>query len=88
MNLNSIQVILYNGNAVKIIIIFNNKREARYLERAINEPGYLIKSLNEVYIAAKTPNRDKMIVKMGVFNSRILSSLVPPHVVTSIMAII
>ena len=49
------------------------------------------KSLNKifyhVYIAAKTPRRERIIVKTG-FGIRSLSSLIPPQVVTRIIPII
>jgi hypothetical protein len=39
-------------------------------------------------MAAKTPSKERIIVKTGVSNLRILSNLVPPHVVTRMMTII
>lgn len=47
-----------------------------------------IKSFNDTYIPPKTPRRERTIVKTGVLNSRILSSLVPSHVITRIIIII
>jgi len=44
-----------------------------------------MKSFTAVYIAAKTPKSESIIVKTGFSNPASLSSLVPPHTVTSMM---
>lgn len=47
-----------------------------------------MKSLTDVYIAAKTPRRERTIVKTGVSQPVSLSSCTPPQVVIRIIAII
>jgi len=49
---------------------------------------HLIKSFTAVYIAAKTPNRDRIIVNTGVSRRNSLSSFVPPQVAIRIITII
>jgi hypothetical protein len=58
------------------------------LKIIFEEENHLIKSLMAVYIAAKTPSRDKTIVKTGVFQPVSLSSFTPPQTVTRIIPII
>jgi len=49
---------------------------------------YLIKSFTAVYIAAKTPNNERIIVNTGVSSRKSLSSLIPPQTVIRIITII
>ena len=45
------------------IRIFNNNSENKYLGRSFKRTDHLIKSFTAKYIAAKTPRRDRIIVK-------------------------
>jgi len=67
---------------------FSIKSKKIYLRRGFNKAGYLIKSFTAVYIAAKTPRRERIIVKTGFSVPVSLSSLIPPQVVTRIIPII
>jgi hypothetical protein len=75
-----------NPNPFNIII--RNKTNRIYLERGFKETGHLRKSFTAVYMAAKTPKRDNIIVKTGFSKPATLSSFMPPQVVTSIIPII
>jgi len=49
---------------------------------------HLIKSLTAKYIAEITPNSERIAVNTGVWKPASLSSLMPPQVVTAIIATI
>ena len=73
---------------VPINMIFNNNSNKIYLGNCFNNQDHLIKSFTAVYIAAKTPRRERTIVKTGVFQPVSLSSLTPPQTVIRIIPII
>jgi len=68
--------------------IFRNNRNKIYLLSCFNNVDHLIKSFTATYIAAKTPRRERIIVKTGLLLPVSLSSFIPPQVVTRIIAII
>ena len=68
--------------------IFIPKSKREYLNSGFKDPGHFRKSFNTVYNAAKTPSKERMMVKTGFTVPVILSSLVPAQVVTSIIPII
>ena len=75
-----------NPDAFNIIIRTKTKRI--YLMRGFKKEGYLRKSFTAVYMAAKTPKRESIIVKTGFSKPATLSSFMPPQVVTRIIPII
>ncbi len=66
----------------------NKSNAKRYFLKVTCVRDHLIKSLRATYMPAKTPKRERIIVKTGVDNPRTLSSLIPHHVITSMMIII
>jgi hypothetical protein len=68
--------------------IFNSIREKAYLWIRFKNQDHLIKSLTAVYIAAKTPRRERTIVNTGVCQPVSISSFTPPQTVTRIIPII
>lgn len=71
--------------AVINISTFNNASREMYLGSSFKNGDYLIKSLTAMYIEAKTPRRDKTIVKTGVCQPVSLSSFTPPQTATRII---
>jgi len=67
---------------------FNNNSNKIYLWNCFNNLDHLIKSFTAVYIAAKTPRRERTIVKTGVCHPVSLSSFTPPQTVIRIIPII
>jgi hypothetical protein len=65
-----------------------DKRSQEYFSVIFTDNLYLIKSFTAMYIAAKTPKRDRIIVKTGVSRTNSLSSLMPPQTVIRIITII
>ena len=68
--------------------MFRNKSKKIYLWSGFKNADHLIKSFTAIYIAAKTPRRERIIVKTGLSKPVSLSSFTPPQVVTRIIPII
>jgi hypothetical protein len=64
---------------------YSKNRKRIYLDRGFKESDHLRKSFMAVYIAAKTPKRERIIVKTGFSKPASLSSFMPPQVVTRII---
>ncbi len=73
---------------VKIVRIFSVAMTIRFLITGFITEYYLIKSLTAVYIAAKTPSRDRITVNRGNSEGVNLSSSIPPQVVSRIITTI
>jgi len=58
----------------------------RYFRDIFKLNHFLMKSLTAVYIAAVTPNNERIIVNTGVSRRKSLSSFLPPHTEISIIA--
>lgn len=63
-------------------------RRNKYIFTVPTRVYHFIKSLTDVYIPPKTPRSEKMMVKTGVSSLNTLSSLMPTHVMASIIKII
>jgi len=74
-----------NSDPVVINKMFNNNSRTIFLCNRFNYGYHFIKSFTAVYIAAKTPRRERIIVNTGFWKPKTLSSFIPPQVVKSII---
>jgi hypothetical protein len=85
LNKRSKSVIVIQKYPAPAIRTLNNSNKIVYLIRGFKSLGHFMKSFNAVYIAAKTPKRERIMVNTGVSKPATLSSFVPPHVQTRII---